>query len=684
MSSHANKKIKTSTWYRHVNTEVNDVLNSINFSGPSTIPNSNNNFGSVDDATDISNTDGCNFDSTSFFDFGSAYSDSSCEAQFLLVETGLPETSNSTSINVTNTVDSLRHWAVQNKIPHTALGQLLIILNESGATQFKRLPKDPRSFLNTPRSSNINTVEPGHYYHIGIKNAIEIQYKRLNLKPSGRILVGINIDGLPLAKSTSSHFYPILCINKNISCLDNVTLVGVYHGYEKPHSFSDFLKDFVTEATDLTNNGIMLFGKIYPFEITMLLFDAVAKASILSIKGHAGYSSCTKCTQEGEFIQNRICFPDIKYIKRTHESFVQKRDPNHHTGDTILTQIPNINLIEDIPLDYMHLVCLGVVKKMLCGIWCYGSPPHKLSFRVIQSISQNLELLSKYMPSEFARKPRGLKEVKRWKATEFRQFLFYSGPIVLKKRLTNRKYEHFLILFVSLTLLVSQKFCSNTEYLNYAESLLEYFVKTTKSLYGPQFLTHNFHNLLHLCDDVKKFGCLENFSNFSSENYLQKLLKMIRKPDNPLAQIIRRIHELNTNLLTQTSQDLTEVKLDHEYTGGILTDGCTGPESKTLTFKDFKLNLSYNNSCCLLKNGCTIEIKNFAFDKLSNTNVVIGHSYTSTKDFFKVPCESSILGVFFVENLGPLSHWPILEIDTKLVRLPYEEGFVVFPLLHLN
>lgn len=30
-------------------------------------------------------------------------------------------------------------------------------------------------------------------------------------------------------------------------------------------------------------------------------------------------------------------------------------------------------------------------------------------------------------------------------------------------------------------------------------------------------MSHNFHNLLHLADDVRKFGSLENFSNFSSE-----------------------------------------------------------------------------------------------------------------------------------------------------------------------
>lgn len=50
--------------------------------------------------------------------------------------------------------------------------------------------------------------------------------------------------------------------------------------------------------------------------------DAVAKASALYIKGHSGYYSCTKCTQEGEYKKDRICFPSLKFNKRTDNEFV--------------------------------------------------------------------------------------------------------------------------------------------------------------------------------------------------------------------------------------------------------------------------------------------------------------------------------------------------------------------------
>ena len=74
------------------------------------------------------------------------------------------------------------------------------------------------------------------------------------------------------------------------------------------------------------------------------------------------------------------------------------------------------------PLDYIHLVCLGVMKRLLL-IWKEGPRPFRLApFQLIQ-ISGRLKNMTGLMPSEFARQPRGLDEQKRWKATELRTFL---------------------------------------------------------------------------------------------------------------------------------------------------------------------------------------------------------------------------------------------------------------------
>lgn len=170
-----------------------------------------------------------------------------------------------------------------------------------------------------------------------------------------------------------------------------------------------------------------------------------------------------------------------------------------------------MGLVSEVPLDYMHLICLGVVKKLLGSTWCFESPPHKLLAGIIKNISESLENLIKYIPKEFARKLRALKEAKLYKATEFRQFLLYTGFVVLKNNLNKKKYEHFLTLHFAISILLSNQHMQTMT--DYAEELLKHFVICTKIIYGPTFMSHN----------------LNKFNNFSSENYLQKIKKMLRK-----------------------------------------------------------------------------------------------------------------------------------------------------------
>ena len=53
------------------------------------------------------------------------------------------------------------------------------------------------------------------------------------------------------------------------------------------------------------------------------------------------------------------------------------------------------------------------------------------------------------------------------------------------------------------------------------------------------------HSLLHISDDVKNYGVSFNeLSAFQFENYLQKLKKYEKKAQNPVAQVAKRLSEL--------------------------------------------------------------------------------------------------------------------------------------------
>ena len=93
------------------------------------------------------------------------------------------------------------------------------------------------------------------------------------------------------------------------------------------------------------------------------------------------------------------------------------------------------------------------------------------------------------MPSDFARKPRSIKH-KMWKATEFRIFLLYTGPIVFCGILDDDLNNNFLHLHVAITLLSSR---TNEINIDVANHLLLKFVQQVQKLYGDNFAVYNIH-----------------------------------------------------------------------------------------------------------------------------------------------------------------------------------------------
>lgn len=83
-----------------------------------------------------------------------------------------------------------------------------------------------------------------------------------------------------------------------------------------------------------------------------------------------------------------------------------------------------------------------------------------------------------------------------------------------------------MALNISMTILLSP---DHEILIDYVQQLLDYFVKQFEILYGVQFLSHNVHGLIHLCDVYKQFGPLDNCCAFKFENYMKELKSLIRK-----------------------------------------------------------------------------------------------------------------------------------------------------------
>jgi hypothetical protein len=121
-----------------------------------------------------------------------------------------------------------------------------------------------------------------------------------------------------------------------------------------------------------------------------------------------------------------------------------------------------------------------------------------------------LLLCASKIPLEFNGQCRSLDVIKRWKATEFRTFLLYVGPLVLLNKISRNQYEQFLSLSIAMSIL-----SLDLNYLDsFAHKLLVFFVKSFSRTYRSYLVSHNVHGLLHLFEDYTNFGSLDNINCF--------------------------------------------------------------------------------------------------------------------------------------------------------------------------
>lgn len=288
-----------------------------------------------------------------------------------------------------------------------------------------RVPKDGRTLLKTPRSVPVMDKCGGQYAYFGTESWIVAAIAKISefYCTNNTVKLIVNVDGVPIHKSSSKEFWPIQC---SIFRLQHPPfLVALYYGKGKPKPVGAFLSDLLEEYKHLVENGITSDGKVFHVTIKAFVCDAPARAYLKCIKGHTAFAACERCEiQERKKEGRTVLLAEGLCIARTDEKFANFYYDDHQQelSPLLECQLPRVTSFS---LDYMHLVCLGVTRKML-------------SF-------------AGKMPFEFARHPRSLSDLDRWKATELRQFLLYTGPIVLKKVVKPEVYEAFVILSVTAT-----------------------------------------------------------------------------------------------------------------------------------------------------------------------------------------------------------------------------------------
>ncbi|XP_047143313.1 uncharacterized protein LOC124817377 isoform X1 [Hydra vulgaris] len=467
--------------------------------------------------------------------------------------------------------NELKCWSLKHGCTRQCVNDLLNILIRNG---HKELPKDARSLLCTPKVVSTTSMHvEGKYIYFGVRQGIENILKH-HIFNETQIKLISNVDGLPVFKSSSYQIWPILCQFGHFKPF----VVALYGGVKKPIA-SEFLNDFAKELQTF-DSPVAICGKEYSISVFAISCDSPARSLLKGTVEHSGYYSCERCNEVGVSIRNRIVFTNTKLniLPRTNTelkagiySQADSFGRCHHHSLTPLYNVHSIDMVCDFPLDYMHLVCLGAMRRILYyfkGAY-KGILKGRLSASSIGQISCRLTNLNGKLPTEFARQPRSLIELNRWKATEFRMFLLYVGIVALKGILDHKAYKHFLSLVLSIRMLCEDNNETRRIFLSSARQLLLYFVSNCHEHYGDTFCVYNIHSLIHIADDVEHFDApLDFFSCFQFENHLQMLKHLVRGRNNPLIEISKRLSESKGSFLCQ---EKTVTKIDTSKNSCFLT-----------------------------------------------------------------------------------------------------------------
>ena len=139
------------------------------------------------------------------------------------------------------------------------------------------------------------------------------------------------------------------------------------------------------------------------------------------------------------------------------------------------------------------------------------------------------------------------------------------------------------------------------------------------------------HAIVHLADEAKLHGVLDNVSCFVFENHLGKIKKLLRKPDAPLQQVVKRLSE--RTLKAVFTKDKILQKSHHD--GPVPSVLCECRQFREFHQPAFTVSLNAKDSCVLVSRKPAV-VRNF----LQGTMTVLLHTKNS------LMCSVSILAHF--------------------------------------
>lgn len=359
-----------------------------------------------------------------------------------------------------------------------------------------------------------------------------------------QITINFNYDGVPVFKSSTFSVHPILFNINELSPKQRkhqIFVSSIWFGRKKPQVNAYFVP-FVKECTQLYHNGFnyTFNGVQYNKKCKVLIgvCDSIARCDVRCITQFNGMYGCGLCKHPGIQVEKgkgTVRVYPVNYENQTFNNDLRNHDETVNfdpqnklgvKGRSILCDIPEFNIIDNLPPDWMHCVALGVCRQFA-----------KMWFDEYFSSKEIIvdSMLKTYKPISGVRPPRPMSDRKHWKAHEWVAWLVYFSLPILQQIFPAKYVQHWALLVEGVTILLKSSIMKSEVY--YAEKQLLKFVNQIPELYDICHVSFNSHLLTHLGNSVRNWGPLWTHSAFIYENYNQDILKFIHSSQHVALQI---------------------------------------------------------------------------------------------------------------------------------------------------
>ncbi|KAF8755894.1 Transposase family tnp2 [Rhizoctonia solani] len=329
----------------------------------------------------------------------------------------------------------------------------------------------------------------------------------------------------------------LTCRRRNAQ-MRNLIPLGVIPGPNKPKDFDSFLVPLVNEFIELakgievynTMNGETITLRVHP---TIISGDMQAIKYLMNFKGPNAQVPCRECLIVGCYHQGRkTYYIPLAEPLRADSTSVQSRIMETARvgladdlrkkygicGPSILDRIPSLSRPASYPHEFMHLFLLNHGPALFSlwtnthsGISDSGREQYLISHSDLVLIGTETVGATNLIPAKFIRPFPNIESSRHLYTSELWSFwLIYIGPVVLRGRLPQKYYSHYLKFVQILKCLLQLENTTRRikqlkeEVIEYVEEFEEYYYQYDYDRLSVCRLT--LHALLHIADDVLRCG----------------------------------------------------------------------------------------------------------------------------------------------------------------------------------